>query len=113
MISVSCESVVETSKPRIRNMWAEITRPKFERVGLRYAEPPDRGGMGVDRAPHAAGEGRAPAPDERSARGGQRDPVSAAQPVSMAHAAAGIPAALDGVTLPLRLVGRRAGISRQ
>ena len=51
--------------------------------------------MGIDRAFPAARQSRWATANDESARGGQRDPVLAAQRLSVAHAADGVFAALE------------------
>ncbi len=88
-------------------MWTEITRPKYEREGLRYASDlTDREWELIGALP-AARQSRWTAANDGSARGGQRDPVFAALGLSVAHAAEELPATLDGAALLLYLAGRR------
>ena len=85
-------------------MWTEITRPKYERDLLRYASDLTDGEWKVlePLLPRAKALGR---PRTTALR----EVVNAilGERLSMAHAAPGLPATLDGAALLLSLAGRR------
>ena len=82
-------------------MWTEITRPKYDRGGLRYASDL------TDAEWELVEPYLPPAADDGSARGGERNPVPAQERLSVASAAEGVSATLDRTAVFLCLAGRR------
>ena len=86
-------------------MWTEITRPKYEREGQRYAR--DLTDMGADRAPYAGGQAFGPAARHRVASRAGRDLVHRADRLSVADAAEGLSAVYHRARLFLPLARPR------
>src|SRR5215831_791721 len=87
------------------NMWTEISRPKYEREGQRYASDLTDAEWALI-APHMPGAS-GPAARDRVACRGRCDLVSGADRLPVADAAEGLSSVHDGARLFLRLAGRR------
>src|ERR1700719_634065 len=102
LISVGCGMMVVSRQSSRHKMWTEITRPKYEREGQRYASDVTDAEWAL-----AGGQAFGPAARHRVASRAGRDLVHRADRLSVADAAQGLSPVHHGARLFLRLARQR------